>query len=174
MLRKISEIGSSAWYWLALILLGLGLEAVALIYQHVLDYAPCILCIHVRMWVLGFVLVAVLGLATRSFWFMRLICHLLTAVMMAGFLERSWATLGVERGWVLDECSMDLGLPAWLAVDDWLPAVFRPLEACGYTPVLWFGVTMAEVLVVIAAIFCTVTLLMTVATVLDRRSTVNR
>ena len=90
--------------------------------------------------------------------------------MMVGFLERSWKTLGVERGWVLDECSMELGLPAWLAVDEWLPVVFRPLEACGYTPILPFGITMAEALVLIAAALCALTLLMTVATLVHRRS----
>ena len=151
MLHRIAEIGSSRWYWLGLVLLGLALEAAALFYQYVLDYAPCILCIHVRLWVLGFTLVGLLGALTRELWFMRLACHLLSVVMMAGLLERSWKTLGVERGWVLDECSMDLGLPAWLAIDEWLPAVFRPLEACGYTPVLPFGITMAEALVLVAA-----------------------
>jgi disulfide bond formation protein DsbB len=168
-LRKIADIGTNRWYWLGMIIIGLGLEAGALFYQYVLDYAPCILCIHVRLWIFGFVIVAVLGLFTRTHWYTRLACHLLSVAMMAGFLERSWMTLGVERGWVLDECSMDLGLPAWLAVDEWLPVVFRPLEACGYTPVLPFGITMAEALVLIAGMLLLVTVLMTAATLLSRR-----
>ena len=65
MLSKLETIGSSAWYWLALVVLGLFMETVALTYQHVLEYMPCVLCIHVRIWVLGFILLALLALFVR-------------------------------------------------------------------------------------------------------------
>jgi disulfide bond formation protein DsbB len=169
MLSTLGRVGSGRVYWLAILALGLALESAALYYQYVLDYGPCILCIHIRLWIAGLMLVSLLALAGRGRPAMVRVCHVLTVVMAAGFLERSWMSLGVERGTVIGECNMDLGLPEWFAVDRWLPAVFEPWEACGYTPYLLFGVTMAEALVAISAVLVAVAVLMTVASVLGRR-----
>ena len=125
MLKTPAEIGTRAWYWLLLIVLGLLLEGVALFYQYVLDYGPCVLCIHARIWVLGFILAAVLGLFVRKSAVLRIISHALTVGMAAGLLERSWKALGVERGTVEGSCSMDSGLPYWFALDEWFP-LFPP------------------------------------------------
>lgn len=46
---------------------------------------------------------------------------------------------------------MDLGLPAWLALDDWLPWLFEVQTSCGYTPELPLGITMAEALLAFSA-----------------------
>jgi disulfide bond formation protein DsbB len=145
-LNVLVNIAMSRWYWLSLLLLGLSLEAIALYYQYVLDYGPCVLCIQVRIWVLGLVLVAPLALALCRIRAGRLVAHLVTTAILAGLAQRAWLLLGVERGFVEGECSFDLGLPSWLALDQWFPALFQVHEACGYTPVLPFGFTMAEVL----------------------------
>ncbi|HED19015.1 MAG TPA: disulfide bond formation protein B [Gammaproteobacteria bacterium] len=163
MLNRLAAIGGSAWYWLTVLVAALSLEAVALYYQYALDYYPCVVCIHVRIWVLGFILVALLGLFVRRYQYLRTLVHGLTIVLSAGLLERSWMLLGIERGTVEGSCSFESGLPAWFALDQWFPAVFKVLEACGYTPELLFGITMAESLVVIAVIALLISVAMTVA-----------
>ena len=163
MLETLDRFGSSLWYWLALAMLGLTLEAAALYYQYALDYGPCVLCIHVRLWVLGFIVVGMLGAATRSIRALRVVLHLLTVIVTIGFLERSWQTLAVERRWLEGECSMDLGLPAWLAVERWLPSVFEAWEPCGYTPYIVLKITMAETLLGIGALVLVVALALTTA-----------
>ena len=70
--------------------------------------------------------------------------------LMIGLLERSYQLLGVERGFIMGDCSMNSGLPAWFALDKWLPSVFKVWEPCGYTPEILFGVTMAEALMFIS------------------------
>lgn len=57
----------------------------------------------------------------------------------------------------MGSCSFDLGLPSWLALDKWMPLIFKVQTTCGYTPELAFGVSMAEVLLFV---FCTTTLFM--------------
>jgi len=171
MLKTPAEIGTRAWYWLLLIVLGLLLEGVALFYQYVLDYGPCVLCIHARIWVLGFILAAVLGLFVLKFAVLRIFSHALTVGMAAGLLERSWKALGVERGTVEGSCSMDSGLPYWFALDEWLPLVFKVWEPCGYTPELMFGISIAEALVVISAGMLLLGLVMTITAVAGRRHT---
>jgi len=151
MLNTLTKLSHSSWYWLTLILMGIAMESVALFYQYGLDYGPCVLCIHVRIWVMAIILIAILGLSLNKYPIVRSLAHVGILVSAIGLLERSWKTLGVERGWIIEACSMDSGLPQWFALDKWFPHMFEPWEPCGYTPELLFGITMAEGLVLFAA-----------------------
>lgn len=151
MLEKLNLLARSRLYWLALIVLGISQETIALIYQHAWGDLPCALCIHVRLWIACFILLAMAALLVRRFRLLRTAAHALNTLIMVGLLERSWVLLGTERGTVMASCDFDLGLPAWLALDKWLPAVFEVQTTCGYTPELLFGITMAEGLVVMSA-----------------------
>lgn len=165
MANRIYNLGSNAAYWLFLIILVIVLEAVALFYQYQLDYWPCVLCIHARIWLAALMLASILVLFLRRFRPVALLGHLLTAVIGAGLLERSWVLLGTERGFILDgSCGMDLGLPAWLALDQWFPWLFEVQTSCGYTPELLFGVTMAEAMLVLSALLLLSGLIMMLAT----------
>jgi disulfide bond formation protein DsbB len=166
----LNKIGGSSRYWLALLALGIAMEALALTYQYILEYQPCVLCIHVRIWVMGFMLVAFLGLLLRNNRILRTASHALTVVMMAGLLDRSWMLFGTERGFVEGSCDFDLGLPAWFALDAWFPTMFKVWEACGYTPELLFGITMAEALLVMSAALLLGTIALTIAAVLGGNS----
>lgn len=163
MIKKLAIIGKTVWYWMALALLVLAFESVALFYQHVLDELPCVLCIHVRLLMLALILVALAAMFLRVFKWLNTLAHALTALVAAVLLERSYQLLGTERGFTFGDCGMDLGLPDWLAVDSWFPAVFKVQTSCGYTPELLFGITMAEALIVFSAVFILVTLVMTIA-----------
>ncbi len=152
MLDKLASVGESRWYWVALLLLGLSMEGMALLYQYQWDYAPCVLCIHVRIWLLGMITLAALALWLQRYPLWRPALHGLIALLMGGLLERSYQLLGTERGWIYGSCNMDAGLPDWFALDRWFPAVFEVKEACGYTPELLFGITMAEALLLFSAL----------------------
>jgi disulfide bond formation protein DsbB len=159
-ITEAKTAGGSAWYWLAIIVVGVVLEGSALYYQYALNYYPCVLCIHVRIWVMGAILAGVFGLLARHSRPALLSAHAFSVVMFAGLLERSYMTLAVERLWTEGSCSMDAGLPSWFALDQWFPAIFEVQEACGYTPEVIFGITMAEALVVLAAGAVVVSLVM--------------
>ena len=151
MLEHIRQFSQSKLYWILLITLGLSLEAAALYHQYVLDEWPCVLCIHIRVWISGFIVLAVLALLVGSNRWLTRGLHLVNTVIMAGFVERSWQTLAVERGWVFGDCDMESGLPSWFALDKWFPAIFEVQTACGYTPLILFNISMAEVLMVVSS-----------------------
>ncbi|MDH5446931.1 MAG: disulfide bond formation protein B [Gammaproteobacteria bacterium] len=151
MLQKLYGLSKSRLYWFLLMAGGLLLEATALFYQYILKYDPCVLCIHVRIIVMWIIIVSIIALAGRRFRGVLLIFHLLITGLFAFLLERSYMLLGVERGFVTGSCGFDSGLPTWFAVDKWFPFMFKIWEACGYTPVLLFGITMAEALIVMSA-----------------------
>ena len=162
-LDRLKRVAGSKWYWLALVVLGLTMEGIALFYQHGLKEAPCVLCIQVRIWVLCLILVALFALSVQRAW-LNGVAQVLSVVVFAGLLERSYQLLGTERGFLYGDCGFDLGLPAWLALDKWLPSVFRVETSCGYTPELLFGITMAEALLVMSGVLLVTSLALVVAT----------
>jgi disulfide bond formation protein DsbB len=170
MLTALAKVAAGAWYWVALLVFALALETTALIYQYVLEYGPCVLCIHVRIWVVGLALVAALALAMRRVWPARLVVQLATVAVLAGLVERARLLLAVERGSIPGECSFDLGLPAWLPLDQWFPLMFQVHEACGITPPLPFGVTMAEALLPVSVVLLVLNLVFLFASLLRGRN----
>ncbi len=167
MLEFIRQFSHRKLYWILLIILGLSLEGSALYYQYFLDEWPCVLCIHVRILVMAFVLIGVLAIfCTNSTPGSRLF-HGLNTLIMGWLVERSWKVLAVERGWVFGDCDMDLGMPAWFALDKWLPSVFEVQTSCGYTPFVLFEITMAEALLVISALMLIISAVVFIASWLD-------
>ncbi len=170
MRERLYRIATGAPYWMALVLLALSLEGVALFYQYRLDYGPCVMCIHVRVWLLGLVFAGLAGLLARRWrglW-LPVLAQSLVAVVGAGMLERSLKLLGTERGTFEGSCAMESGLPAWFALDKWFPSVFQVQEPCGYTPELLFGITMAEALVVLSGLLLVLGVVMTAVTLVGR------
>ncbi len=168
MMNTLNAIGKSVWYWLAILGLGAFMEAAALYFQYGLGYGPCVLCIHIRIYVMAIMLVALFGLFTRANRTLRLTAHGLTFLLAIGFTERSWLTLGVERGFIDGACDMNSGLPTWFALDKWFPTVFEPWEPCGYTPEVLFGITMAESLIALSVVALAASLAMLIATLKSR------
>lgn len=149
----LNRLFSPGIYWSVLLIGSLLAEGVALYFQYGLDYGPCVLCIHIRLWVAALVLVAVAGLAAQRCTHVQKACHLLTAVIALGFTERSWRTLAIERNWIESSCSFESGLPEWFAPDRWWPWMFEIWESCGYTPEMLGNLTMAELLAGAGVVF---------------------
>lgn len=150
MWKSLACIGRSGLYWLGLVMLSLAFEGVALYFQYVKETYPCALCIHMRLWIAGLLIVAILVWLLRRWAVVTTIGHALVLAISAGMTWTAWQLLGTERGFLVSECGFDLGLPAWFAPDKWFPALFEVQDMCGYTPELLFGITMAEALIVIS------------------------
>lgn len=149
-INKLKSIGQSHWYWLLYIISGLTLLAAALFYQHILDELPCVACIQVRIWLSLFVVVSFVGLLARHNRVVNIVSNISIILIAIGLTERSYLLLGTERGFVFSDCGFNLGLPAWFAIDEWLPWMYRVETSCGYTPEIVFGITMAEALMLLS------------------------
>ena len=151
MLSTVKTLNRHGLYWIAIVVTGLAMEAVALYYQYGRNYGPCLLCVHVRAWILGMVLVAAASFFWRRHRVGNVASHCILLVLAVGLFLTSWETLGIERGWVEAACEMKAEFPPWLPLHTWFPSAFEAWELCSYTPDLLFGITMAEGLVVMAA-----------------------
>ena len=167
-MQFLKQFSQSKLYWVLLLILGLSMESVALYYQYVLDEWPCVLCIHVRIWVSGFIALSVLALIVKQSGWLTRVFHLTNTVLMIGFVERSWQTLAVERGWIFGDCNMESGLPPWFALDKWFPALFEVKTSCGYTPFIIFQISLAEVLMVVSSGLLITSLVLFIASFLSR------
>ncbi len=166
---RLYRLATSPFYWLGLVVVALAMEATALFYQYRLDYYPCLLCIHVRVWLLGLIAAGVPGYLARRRRPLLVLLQSFVTLVGAGLLERSLKLLGTERGTLEGSCVMESGLPPWFALDKWFPSMFQVMEPCGYTPELLFGVTMAEALVVFSVLLLVLGLGMTLVTLLGPR-----
>lgn len=146
MFQQLKNISQSHWYWLLYIGGGLTMLAIALYFQHVREELPCLLCIQVRLLISLLVIVPLAALLGRSIKRINTFAHLSIVLVAAVMVERAYQLLGTERGFVFGDCGFNLGLPAWFAIDEWLPWLYRVETSCGYTPEIIFGITMAEAL----------------------------
>ena len=151
-LKQLKNIPHSQWYWLVYMFGGIFLIAAALYYQYFRDEQPCTMCIQVRLWITLFIIVSFIGLLSRNGKKINSLAQLSIVLIAGALVERSYQLLGTERGFLFSNCGVDLGFPTWFAIEEWLPWIFRVETSCGYTPEIFFGITMAESLMVMSVI----------------------
>jgi len=146
-MKFLANICCSRAYWLLVFIFALSLELIALYYQYQLGYGPCLLCVEVRAIVLAIMLIAIIGMLTCRIRALANLMNILLAGSGIAFYIKSILLVRIERNEIESSCGFKADFPNWLPLDTWLPAVFEPWEACGYTPMMKFGLTMGETLV---------------------------
>ena len=135
-------------------------------FQYIREEPPCLMCIQVRLLLSLLIFIAVFGLLSRRHPLMNVLANISTVLVALSMSERAYQLLGTERGFVFSDCGFDLGLPAWLALDEWLPWLFRVQTTCGYTPEIVFGITIAESLMVLSILLLVFSACMTLLSLL--------
>jgi disulfide bond formation protein DsbB len=131
---------------------GLALFVVALYYQYVLGDEPCQVCIHARLWVAAFTLIALFMAVTPQNAALRIAANAGVLVTSVGLTERARYLYRLENGIGDGSCQFQLGMPDWFAVDRWMPWLFEVRNLCSFTPEMLFGLSMAESLMGIGAL----------------------
>ena len=130
------------------------LLSVALYYQYALGDEPCQVCIHARLWVVAFTLIALVVLITPQITLIRVLGNLGVLFAGAGLFERARYLYRLENGIGDGSCQFQLGMPNWFAVDRWMPWLFEVRNLCSFTPEMLLGVTMAETLMAVGTGIC--------------------
>ena len=149
-MTTLSRFLRSRWYWLTLVLFGIALLSVALYYQYALGDEPCQVCIHARLWVVAFTLIALIMLITPQITLVRAVGNLGVLTAAAGLFERARYLYRLENGIGDGSCQFQLGMPDWFAVDRWMPWLFEVRNLCSFTPEMLLGLSMAETLMGLA------------------------
>ena len=158
-----TNIAHSSWFWIINIIAGLALLVVALSYQYILDELPCVLCVQIRLWISLLIVISIIAVLIHRYRTLNSIAHLSVVVTAIALTERSYQLLGTERGFIFGDCGFTSGLPSWFPIEEWLPWLYRIETSCGYTPEIIFGITMAEMLMVLSVFLLVFSFFVTLA-----------
>lgn len=149
--HELKEVGGKAWFWVAIALLCIALELAALFYQHVLNVLPCELCIYVRVWLAGLLLLALAALVLKRWAVSRLASCVAGLALSLGLANETWNLIVVD--YALGgggACAFFANFPAWAPLDKWLPSMFEVQDFCKATPDILFGITMTHGLAMVS------------------------
>ena len=155
-MSSLTNLLQSRWYWAMVAAFGFMLLAVALYYQYALGDEPCQVCVHARLWVVAFSLIALIMLMAPQSAALRALGNLGVLIAGAGLFERARYLYRLENGIGDGSCQFQLGMPDWFAVDRWIPWLFEVRNLCSFTPEMLFGLSMAETLMALGAAVCVV------------------
>ena len=155
-MSSLTNLLQARWYWAVVAALGFMLLAVALYYQYALGDEPCQVCIHARLWVVAFTLIALIVLVMPQTSPVRVAGNVGVIIAGAGLFERARYLYRLENGIGDGSCQFQLGMPDWFAVDRWMPWLFEVRNLCSFTPEMLFGLSMAETLMALGAGVCLV------------------
>ena len=155
-MSSLTNLLQSRWYWAVVAAFGFMLLAVALYYQYALGDEPCQVCVHARLWVVAFSLIALIMLMAPQSAALRALGNLGGLIAGAGLFERARYLYRLENGIGDGSCQFQLGMPDWFAVDRWIPWLFEVRNLCSFTPEMLFGLSMAETLMALGAAVCVV------------------
>lgn len=157
--------------WAILFLSGLGLEGAALYFQYVMEYDPCVMCVYIRVAVLGIMLSALVGLVNPKFWVLRLIG-------MAGWIVS--VVWGAKLAFELNDmqinpspfatCSFFPEFPAFMPLDKWLPQVFSPTGMCGESVWSFMSVSMVQWTIIGFAVYGVIWFIMLLPALTPKRN----
>jgi disulfide bond formation protein DsbB len=153
---SLTNLLQARWYWAVVAALGFMLLAVALYYQYALGDKPCQVCIHARLWVVAFTLIALIVLVMPQTSLVRVAGNVGVIIAGAGLFERARYLYRLENGIGDGSCQFQLGMPDWFAVDRWMPWLFEVRNLCSFTPEMLLGLSMAETLMGVGAGVCLV------------------
>ena len=151
-MRALSHALQTRWYWISLFMAGVALLAVALYYQYVLGDEPCQVCIHARLWVAAFTLIALFMAAAPQKIALRIAGNAGVLVASVGLTERArYLPPGKRhRRRQLPVSTWDARLVCRRSMD----AAIRGPQLCSFTLEMLFGLSMAEILVGVGAGIC--------------------
>ena len=147
--------------WGILLISGIFLELSALFFQYGMELAPCVMCIYIRVAVLGIILAGIVGILQPKVWFLRFIG------MVGWVVSAVW---GFKLAYELNDmqvnpspfatCSFYPEFPSFMPLDTWLPSVFLPTGMCSDAPWSWLSISMAQWMMVGFMVYCVMWLLM--------------
>jgi len=133
--------------WLALAASGVLLEAIALYFQYGMGLQPCVMCVYIRLAVLGLIAAGLVGAIAPARPAVQFLGFAGWAVAAAQGLALSRELIVIQEAgpYSLEvTCSFLPKFPAWMPLHEWLPHFFMPTGSC--TDDVWqlLGLSMAQ------------------------------
>jgi protein dithiol:quinone oxidoreductase len=148
----LKTISTRRFSWILLFACVIFFELCALFFQHIMNLAPCVMCIYERVSMLGIGAVALVGLIAPKQPIIRIVA--LVGWLVASYRGYLLATQHVQ--YQLDPspfstCDIFVQFPSWAPLNQWFPWMFEAYGDC--SNVVWqlFSLSMPQWLVIIFA-----------------------
>ena len=132
-------------FWLILLFFSLFIMGTALFYQYDLGYEPCVLCVHIRAWIIALGAISCVALLIPHD-FVRTPSFLIGAALLLFLSLDVFELWQIEAGYKMGSCSWSAGFPEFMPLNEWAPLLFEIGGICGESPDMLFGISMAEYL----------------------------
>ncbi|MBR9727098.1 disulfide bond formation protein DsbB [Shewanella intestini] len=160
-MHLLTRFSQSRLSWSLLLLSGLLLELSALFFQYGMKLEPCIMCIYIRVAVIGIMLAGLVGSIAPKFWAIRFIA------MTAWLVSSVWGLkLALELNQLqvnpspFASCSFFAEFPDFMPLDKWLPVFFEPRGMCSDIPWTFLNYTMTQWVILVFGIYILLFLIM--------------
>ena len=140
--------------WLLLLISALALEGTALYFQYGMGLQPCVMCIYERVALFGIAFAGIIGLIAPRFLIMRVLALIVAFLNAVKGLFISIKHVDYQlhpAPW--NQCSYLPEFPQTLPLDQWFPVLFHPTGSCSDAVWSWLGLSMAQWIVVIFAVY---------------------
>nr|WP_275658961.1 disulfide bond formation protein DsbB [Shewanella sp. Isolate11] len=145
----LTSFAQSRKAWIVLFISALGLELSALFFQYVMKLDPCVMCIYIRVAVLGIMLAGLVGIIGCQYRLVRLIGVTVWAVSAGWGFKLAQELVEIQTNSnPFSTCSFLPEFPSWMPLHEWLPSIFMPTGMCTDTPWQALGITMAQWMIV--------------------------
>ncbi|NKF51568.1 disulfide bond formation protein DsbB [Shewanella sp. WXL01] len=141
----LTRFSQSRQSWTILFISGLALELAAAFFQYVMHLDPCVMCIYIRVAVLGIMAAGLIGMIAPKVWLVRLVGLVTWAVSAAWGLKlaNELNEMQVNPN-PFSTCSFFAEFPDFMPLDKWMPFFFEPRGMCSDIPWSFMGVTMTQ------------------------------
>ncbi|WP_394212694.1 disulfide bond formation protein DsbB [Enterovibrio calviensis] len=155
MLSFFNEISRGRGAWLLLMLSALAFEACALYFQHIMNLAPCVMCIYERVAMMGIVGAGLIGIVAPQNGLFRWLAITAWGVSAGWGLKLSIEHVGYQFPDPNDlfgaTCDIFVSFPSWAPLNQWVPWMFEASGDCSKIVWEFMTLTMPQWLVIIFA-----------------------
>lgn len=143
----IAALSGKRTAWLALAMTGIFLEGAALYFQYGLELQPCVICIYIRLAVLGLIAAGLIGAIAPSNPVVQLLGFAAWAIAAVQGLMLSRELMAIQAAGPYSfeiSCSFMPKFPMWMPLHEWFPDFLMPTGNCTDDVWSWLGLSMAQ------------------------------
>lgn len=154
-MNTISKLVTNNTAWLVLMISALALEFIALVFQYVMNLAPCIMCVYQRVALFSILLAGLVGYFSCSYKLGRLLAFVLWAIGAIWGLLIAIEHVDMQNAAfsLFFTCEFIPNFPTWAPLHEWIPFLFEATGDCSDINWQFLGYSMPQWMIVVYAIY---------------------
>ncbi|PSU95319.1 disulfide bond formation protein DsbB [Photobacterium kishitanii] len=151
-MQVLNSFSKTRLAWLLLLLSIIFFESSALFFEHVMNLAPCVMCVYERVAMMGIGIAALIGLMAPKNGLLRWLGLAVWGYGAYRGLELAYQHVGFQfNPSPFATCDLFVKFPSWAPLNHWAPWMFEAYGDCAKIVWGFLGLSMPQWLVIIFA-----------------------